>query len=83
MLITPLPYPQAFYCQLPRPLLPHPPKPPEREHSKKHLRTMKDPVARTNSPYTNPSVKGPRSQLFTNRPSAAAANSKSSFRTST
>jgi phosphoenolpyruvate carboxykinase (ATP) len=35
---------------------------------------MKDPVARTNSPYTNPSVKGPRSQLFTNRPSAAAAN---------
>jgi hypothetical protein len=35
---------------------------------------MKDPVARTNSPYTDPSVKGPRSQLLTNRPSSAAAN---------
>jgi phosphoenolpyruvate carboxykinase (ATP) len=35
---------------------------------------MKDPVARTDSPYTDPSVKGPRSQLLTNRPSSAAVN---------
>jgi hypothetical protein len=28
----------------------------------KHIRTMADPVARTASPYTDPTVKGPRSQ---------------------
>jgi phosphoenolpyruvate carboxykinase (ATP) len=39
---------------------------------------MKDPVARTDSPYTDPSVKGPRSQLLAHRQSPAAANSKSS-----
>lgn len=32
---------------------------------------MKDPVARTASPYTDPTVKGPRSQLFGLHPSTA------------
>jgi hypothetical protein len=30
-----------------------------------HLRTMKEPVARTASPYVDPSIKGPRSQILT------------------
>jgi hypothetical protein len=43
--------------------------------SRKHLRTMPDPVARTASPYTDPSVKGPRSKLQASGRSLAA-NSK-------
>ncbi|KAL2166489.1 hypothetical protein VTG60DRAFT_2726 [Thermothelomyces hinnuleus] len=34
---------------------------------------MKDPVARTDSPYTDPSVKGPRTKLLSNRSPAVAA----------
>lgn len=46
------------------------------QHSEKDIRAMKDPVARTASPYTDPSVKGPRSQLLASRyPSAATSKS--------
>lgn len=34
--------------------------------SSSSLRTMNDPVVRTASPYTDPSVKGPKSQQLTN-----------------
>ena len=35
---------------------------PSDRRTPQHLRTMKDPVARTASPYTDPSIKGPSSQ---------------------
>lgn len=41
-------------------------------------RTMKDPVARTASPYVDPTVKGPRSQQLHSGYSAQARKSKSS-----
>jgi hypothetical protein len=66
------------WSQLPQPLSAHAPKPPDIKRRKKHLRTMKDPVARTDSPYTDPSVKGPRSQLLTQGPASRTANSRSS-----
>ncbi|KAK4100468.1 hypothetical protein N658DRAFT_95983 [Parathielavia hyrcaniae] len=50
--------------QLPRPLSTLAPQSPDLDQSRKHLRTMKDPVARIDSPYTDPSVKGPRSQIL-------------------
>jgi len=43
-------------------LPPHPLLATARPLRRKHLRTMKEPVARTASPYTDPTVKGPRSQ---------------------
>jgi len=52
-------------CLLPPPLLttcPGSALVAERSQRRKHLRTMKEPVARTASPYTDPAVKGPRSQ---------------------
>jgi phosphoenolpyruvate carboxykinase (ATP) len=63
--------------QLPRPLSTLAPKPPDLELDRKHLRTMKDPVARTASPYTDPSVKGPRSQLLSRQHPFTPANSTS------
>jgi phosphoenolpyruvate carboxykinase (ATP) len=65
------------WCQLPRPSSAHAPKPPGLERRRKHLRTMKDPVTRTDSPYTDPSVKGPRSQFLTEGHASAAVNSTS------
>lgn len=41
-------------------------------------RTMKDPVARTASPYVDPTIKGPRSQQLHSGYSAQARKSKSS-----
>jgi phosphoenolpyruvate carboxykinase (ATP) len=63
--------------QLPRPLSTLAPKPSDLELNRKHLRTMKDPVARTASPYTDPSVKGPRSQLLSRQHPFTTANSTS------
>lgn len=62
--------------QLPQPLPPRSPNSPPSDQLEKHIRTMKDPVARTNSPYTDPSVKGPRSQLLSSgRPSNLSSSS--------
>jgi phosphoenolpyruvate carboxykinase (ATP) len=72
------------WCLLPRPLSTHAPKPPDLERRRKHLRSMKDPVARSDSPSTtNPSTKGPRSQLSLplKRPSAAATSKPSQTQT--
>lgn len=63
--------------QLPRPLSTSAPKPPDLELAGKHLRTMKDPVARTDSPYNDPTVKGPRSKILA-RGKPQLANSESS-----
>lgn len=68
------------WCQLPRPCSTLAPRPPELDRSQKHLRTMKDPVARTASPYTDPSVKGPRHSLLSHGRSSGTVNSKSSHR---
>jgi len=66
------------WCQHPQTLSTHAPKPPDLRRFKKHLRSMKDPVARTSSPYTDPSVKGPRSQFLTSHgQSSSAAKSMS------
>lgn len=43
----------------------------------KSLRTMKDPVQRTASPYTDPSVKGPRSQQLFSHTHSLLHNHKS------
>jgi len=40
---------------------------------------MKDPVARTNSPYTDPKVKGPRSQILSSGNPSDLRKSASSF----
>jgi phosphoenolpyruvate carboxykinase (ATP) len=67
------------WSRLPHPLSTHVPKLADFEHSREHLRTMKDPVIRTASPYIDPSVKGPRSKLqAASGPSSLSANSKSS-----
>lgn len=68
------------WCLLPRPLSTHAPKPPDLERRKKHLRRMKDPVARSDSPYTDPSIKGPQSQIRTQGRPSATATSKPSHR---
>ncbi len=65
------------WSQLPRPSSAHAPKPPDLERRRKHLRTMKDPVIRTDSPYTDPSVKGPRSQLRSHQNPPQTVNSTS------
>lgn len=62
--------------QLPRPPLRHTPEPAEVVLRDEHIRTMKGPVVGTDSPYPDPSVKGPSSQLLSNRLSSAASNSK-------
>ena len=66
------------WSQLPRPSSAHAPKPPDLERRRKHLRTMKDPVTRTDSPYTDPSVKGPRSQILSHQNPPQTVNSTSS-----
>lgn len=62
--------------QFPHPLSTHAPRPPDVDQPEKHLRTMKDPVARAASPYSDPSVKGPHSQLLASG-HFSAVNSKS------
>jgi phosphoenolpyruvate carboxykinase (ATP) len=72
------------WCLLPRPLSTHAPEPPDLERRRKHLRSMKDPVARSDSlDITNPSTKGPRSQLSLThkRPSTAATSKPSQTQT--
>lgn len=62
--------------RLPHPLSTHAPTLPGLEYARKHLRTMKDPVIRPSSPYTDPSIKGPRSQILAatkQAPSAASS----------
>lgn len=66
------------WSQLPQPLSTVTPKPPDRELDRKDLRTMKDPVARAASPYTDPTVKGPRSQILSSSGRFSSATSKSS-----
>jgi hypothetical protein len=68
-----LPPPLLASCSRPAPIA-------ERSCLRKHLRTMKDPVARTASPYTDPTVKGPRSQQLHSGYSPQAVKSKSPSR---
>ena len=67
------------WCQLPRSSSAHAPRPPDLERRRTHLRTMKDPVTRTDSPYTDPSVKGPRSQRLIEGNTSLAATSTSAL----
>lgn len=69
--------PSSSSSQLPCSLSTLSPNLSQHDGREKHLRTMNDPVARTASPYTDPSVKGPRSHLLSSqRPSTKPSDSQ-------
>jgi hypothetical protein len=68
-LVPSAPYYRIRHCPLPSVLISaasHTPRYPQQTlRTLRNIRTMPDPVQRTASPYTDPAVKGPRSQQLT------------------